>query len=228
MGEMPDIGWMELFAADGATERVPSIRFEDAQVYFEAGDRVGFFTSPTYRLTGVIEQLNPKRARVRCGEDTWAVPYAGLEHLCESTRKDRGRRARRLMAVAGEARELMDRHGLADWTLHFNGARTKLGRVPRPAETHPAQPLTTPWTIRRRGSPTRSCTRSPTHWPAPTPDTALPGRPSPGGSAQHPQRARPKARRRGGATRPPGRISARAKPSPSWPVAACTRARSCG
>ncbi|MCY3732576.1 MAG: SprT-like domain-containing protein [Rhodospirillaceae bacterium] len=127
MGEMPDIGWMELFTADGATGRVPSIRLEDAQVYFEVGDRVGFFTSPTHRLTGVIEQLNPKRARVRCGEDTWAVPYAGLEHLCASTRKARGRRARRLMAVAGEARELMDRHGLADWTLHFNGARTKLG-----------------------------------------------------------------------------------------------------
>ena len=31
------------------------------------------------------------------------------------------------MAVAEQARELMDRHGLADWGLRFTSARTKLG-----------------------------------------------------------------------------------------------------
>ena len=55
------------------------------------------------------------------------MPYARLEHLCASTAKERQSRARRLKAVAGEARELMDRHGLGDWDLRFNGARTQLG-----------------------------------------------------------------------------------------------------
>ena len=124
---MIDIGWMELFAEDRETDWASSIRLEDAQVYFEVGDRVGFFRAPARRVTGVIDKLNPKRARVVCGDDAWDVPYAGLDHLCESTAKERGRRARRLEAVAGEARQLMDRHGLGDWTLRFNGARTKLG-----------------------------------------------------------------------------------------------------
>lgn len=124
---MPRTGWMEFFGADRESGMVSSIRLEDAQVFFEVGDRVGFFAAPVQRLTGVIERLNPKRARVRCSDDAWVVPYAGLDHLCDSTAESRGRRAKRLKAVAEQARELMDRHGLRDWTLRFSGARTKLG-----------------------------------------------------------------------------------------------------
>ena len=127
MHNTPENHWMELFAADLASDRTAAIRREDAQVYFEVGDRVGFFIGRGRRLSGVVKKLNPKRARVRCGDDAWGVPYTGLVHLCESTDENRRHRARRLMAVAEQARELMDRHGLADWDLRFNSARTKLG-----------------------------------------------------------------------------------------------------
>ena len=55
MGRMPDIGWMELSAGDRETDRASSIRSEDAQAHFEAGDRAGFFTAPARRRIGVIE-----------------------------------------------------------------------------------------------------------------------------------------------------------------------------
>ncbi len=61
MGKMPDIGWMELFAEDRETDRAPSIRLKDTQVYFEVSDRVGFFDGAGRQLTGVIEKLNLTR-----------------------------------------------------------------------------------------------------------------------------------------------------------------------
>ena len=127
MRNTPKNHLMELFAAERPSDRTPGIRLEDAQVYFEVGDRVGFLIGRCRRVSGVVEKLNPKRARVRCGDGVWGVPYIGLVHLCASTDENRRRRARRLVAVAEQARELMDRHGLADWGLRFTCARTKLG-----------------------------------------------------------------------------------------------------
>ena len=103
------------------------IRHEDAQVLFDDGDRVRFLTADGRTLTGTVEKLNPKRARVCCGTVVWAVPYPGLEHVCRSTAQDREERMTRLKHVAVRARELMDRHGLGEWALRFNGARKKLG-----------------------------------------------------------------------------------------------------
>ena len=109
------------------TNLANSIRPEDAQVLFDVGDRVRFSTADGGTLTGTVEKLNPKRARVSCGTVVWAVPYHGLEHVCRSTAQDREERMMRLKQAAVRARELMDRHGLDDWTLRFNGARKKLG-----------------------------------------------------------------------------------------------------
>ena len=109
------------------------LSLEDAQVFFEIGDRVSFAASDGVRMSGTVEKLNPKRAGVWCGTDNrenwdnWLVPYAGLEHRCESTAEERRSRAARLREVAIEARGLMDRHGLGEWTLGFIAARGKLG-----------------------------------------------------------------------------------------------------
>lgn len=109
------------------TNRADSIHPEDAQVLFDVADRVRFSTADGGTLTGTVEKLNPKRARVSCGRVVWAVPYHGLELVCRSTSQDRKERMMQLKQTAVRARELMDRYGLDEWTLRFNGARKKLG-----------------------------------------------------------------------------------------------------
>ena len=50
---------------------------EAARAGFRAGDTVEFTGRGEVR-TGVIERMNPKRARVRTGDAVWSVPYARL------------------------------------------------------------------------------------------------------------------------------------------------------
>ena len=95
-----------------------------AQARFEAGDAVGFAASDGSRKTGAIEKLNPKRARVRCEDETWDVPYRFLDHL-EASRRDGNEE--RLVEVARQARTLMDKHGLHEWTFRFSAAQSRLG-----------------------------------------------------------------------------------------------------
>ena len=102
------------------------MRTEDRQILFEVGDRVRFATAGV-TLTGTVEKLNPTRARVRSGAEVWTVPYAGLDHACKSRTEERAKRASRLRDVAAQARALMDRNGLHDWSLRFGNARKKLG-----------------------------------------------------------------------------------------------------
>ncbi len=124
---MPDYNWVESLLGDRESARTRALRIEDAQVFFELGDRVRFRASHGDTRIGTVEKLNPTRAKVRCGAEAWVVPYAGLDHVCGSTAADRRSRATRLKEVAGQARELMDRHGLAKWSLRFSSARKRLG-----------------------------------------------------------------------------------------------------
>ena len=95
-----------------------------AQARFEAGDAVRFATRAGSWKTGAIEKLNPKRARVRCEDGAWDVPYRLLDHLDESRG---GGNEERLVEVARQARALMDEHGLHEWTFRFSAARGRLG-----------------------------------------------------------------------------------------------------
>ena len=99
----------------------------DRQILFDAGDDVWFSATGKGRLHGSVQQLNPTRARVRCGADIWNVPYGRLNHVCELKAEERKKRTARLMEVDAQARELMNRHGLADWSFRFNDAEKKLG-----------------------------------------------------------------------------------------------------
>ena len=99
----------------------------DRQILFDVGDKVWFSARDKGRQGGLVEKLNPTRAKVRCGADVWVVRYAGLNHVCRSTAEKRGKRTERLGEVAAQVRELMDRNGLADWSFRFNGAQKKLG-----------------------------------------------------------------------------------------------------
>lgn len=53
---------------------------EAARAGFGAGDTVEFTGRGEVR-TGVIERLNPKRARVRSGDTVWFVPYSRLRRV---------------------------------------------------------------------------------------------------------------------------------------------------
>ena len=89
---MPNIDWIEIFCEKRGSNRTSPICIEDAQVCFEAGDRVRFSTAGRGRLTGTVEKLNPKRARVRCGADVWTVPYIGLDLASSTIANERRRR----------------------------------------------------------------------------------------------------------------------------------------
>lgn len=99
----------------------------DRQILFDAEDEVWFPVRGRGKLSGSIEKLNPTRAKVRCGTDAWVVPYGKINHVCDATAKERDKRMSRLVEVAAQARQLMDRHGLGDWSFRFNAARKKLG-----------------------------------------------------------------------------------------------------
>ncbi|MXX07831.1 MAG: SprT family zinc-dependent metalloprotease [Gammaproteobacteria bacterium] len=99
----------------------------DKHILFDAGDEVWFSAAGKGRLRGSVQKLNPTRAKVRCGAEFWNVPYGRLNHVCELKAGERKKRTARLMEVAVQARELMDRHGLTDWSFRFNDAEKKLG-----------------------------------------------------------------------------------------------------
>ncbi|MCY3564923.1 MAG: SprT-like domain-containing protein [Gammaproteobacteria bacterium] len=99
----------------------------DKQILFDAGDEVWFSVAGKGRLRGSVQKLNPTRAKVHCGAEFWNVPYGGLNHVCKLKAEERKKRIVRLMEVTVQARELMDRHGLTDWSFRFNNAERKLG-----------------------------------------------------------------------------------------------------
>ncbi len=100
---------------------------ENWQVLFDVGDPVKFNTSPHVYQTGIIKKLNPKRAVIHCDNSIWNVDYNLLNHLCDVTSRERYPRLERLAEVAHQARELMNSHGLQNWSLGFNSSLRQLG-----------------------------------------------------------------------------------------------------
>ena len=113
-------------------------RHDKARADYRVGDEVTF-TSPDGPSCGAIVKLNPKTAKVRCGETCWNVSY-GL--LRRSGGENARNGAERLNGVAKMARRLMDEHGLTGWTFAFVEAKRHLGdchfrhRVIRISRTH--------------------------------------------------------------------------------------------
>ena len=95
-----------------------------AQARFEVGDEVSFATANGGIRTGTVEKLNPARAAVRCNGERWDVPYLLLDHRNAVSRAGN---EQRLVEVANRARDLMDSHGLEDWTFRFSAAQSRLG-----------------------------------------------------------------------------------------------------
>ena len=125
---MLNIGHIDLLFGDLKPSLGCTLHTEDAQVFFEFADEVWFQGSDGRKVTGHVAKMNPKRANVQVDSGRhWLVPYALLHHVSESTEERRAPRADRLKEVAVEARDLMNRHGLEEWTLRFSVARRRLG-----------------------------------------------------------------------------------------------------
>ena len=118
------IRWEGLLADDRAPLRTIVTDFDRAQVRFEVDDAVVFMVRDGSTMFGTVEKLNPKRARVRCAQSRWNVPYGLLRHREAS---ERARGGERLDEVAKQARALMDAHGLETWTFRFAASRRRLG-----------------------------------------------------------------------------------------------------
>ena len=110
----------------GRARRATMLTPQDAaRARWRVGDRVTF-ASTDGALQGKIVKLNPTQARVRAGRTLWNVPYAGLSDA--GTGKGRLRNgAERLSHVSVMARDLMNEHGLNDWTFAFLEAERRLG-----------------------------------------------------------------------------------------------------
>lgn len=94
------------------------------QSLIDIDDKVTFVIQGDTRITASIEKLNRKTATVRQGSIRWRVPYSLLGSPNDQVASAR---RERLLDVAREARELMDRHGLNDWSFRFNAARRTIG-----------------------------------------------------------------------------------------------------
>ena len=123
----------------GGTRRATMVtRYDKVRADYRVGDEVTF-TSRDGPRRGEIVKLNPKRAKVRCEETCWNVPYGLLRGAGKESARNG---AERLNGVAGMARRLMDEHGLTGWTLAFVEAKRRLGdchfrhRVIRISRTH--------------------------------------------------------------------------------------------
>ena len=123
----------------GGTRRATMVtRYDKVRADYRVGDEVTF-TNRDGPRRGEIVKLNPKRAKVRCEETCWNVPYGLLRGAGKESARNG---AERLNGVAGMARRLMDEHGLTGWTLAFVEAKRRLGdchfrhRVIRISRTH--------------------------------------------------------------------------------------------
>ena len=124
-GEQLEIDWLEFLEVDGVPHGAIVTGIDRAQVGFEVGDEVAFAGPRGSTHLGTIEKLNPMRARVLRGGEQWAVPYEMLR--LRNAAPGREGREERLVAVAKEARALMDAHGLEGWTFRFSAAERRLG-----------------------------------------------------------------------------------------------------
>ncbi len=103
------------------------LRGANRQILFDVGDTVEFSAGSRGIIRGEVEKLNPTRAVVRTPSALWDVQYEALMNLNANAKSRPAERGRRLLEVAEQARELMDKHGLKDWRLEFNNARRQLG-----------------------------------------------------------------------------------------------------
>ena len=106
----------------GVEKRV-SLRSEERAANFLPGDEVSFrYRSATLR--GMVLRNGPKRARVACGEEEYAVPYSALAAIGS---RSRDRDQQRLSEAVARAESLVKEHGLEGWSFQLDNAQKRAG-----------------------------------------------------------------------------------------------------
>ena len=131
----------------GGTRRATMVtRYDKVRADYRVGDEVTF-TSRDGPRRGEIVKLNPKRAKVRCEETCWNVPYGLLSGAGKESARNG---AERLNGVAGMARRLMDDHGAHRLDPRVCRGQEAPWRLPFPTPSDPDQPHPCPG--RKRGA----------------------------------------------------------------------------
>ena len=100
---------------------------DEARMDFAEDDPVSFLDRDRVRRAGRIVKLNPKYARVRCGDQVWQVSYLSLLHeLPDATRTTSNRS--RFEEIEDEAELLIRKHELDGWRFGFDLAARRGGR----------------------------------------------------------------------------------------------------
>ena len=120
-GREYSVPWQALQKAAGQPDPTVQTRIDRAKSAFAAGDAVSF----TYRgeqREGSIGAMHKRQAQVLCCDGhRIPVAYSNLRPI-----QERSDRSDRLNRVSAQARELLTRHDLADWSFQFDDA-TKRG-----------------------------------------------------------------------------------------------------
>ena len=123
-------------------------RHDKARGDYRVGDEVTF-TSPDGPRCGEIVKLNPKRAKVRCEETCWNVPYGLLRRAGGGKREERRGAAKRRRGNGSPADGRAWAHGMdlrvrrgqdAPWQLPFPTPRDPDQPHPRPGGKRGADP----------------------------------------------------------------------------------------
>ena len=110
----------------GVKPRRVHTRNEAARMEFAENDGVSFVDSARISHVGTIVKINPKYARVKCGDDIWQVPYVELKR--ESSPVSQSEKRSRLIEIEKEAETLLEKHGLERWRFGFDQAARRGGR----------------------------------------------------------------------------------------------------
>lgn len=125
---------MRLNQSPNGTRSSISLGSVECSSFFEVNDLVHFHNRQGQEVRGKIIRLSPKRALTECDSESWNVPYLLLNHVCQETARRRLPRAERLHEVSIEVRQLMDKHGLKDWSFQFSPAKSWLGQCQHNAQ----------------------------------------------------------------------------------------------
>ena len=92
---------------------------------FHVGDLVSFADGNGNKVSGFVQRLNPKQARIHANDRVWSVSYSLLEK--EGAYEQSLKNIRRLEKIEKYADQQLEKHGLSSWRFVFDNAARRYG-----------------------------------------------------------------------------------------------------